>query len=82
MRIDQMSNNLNAMVATQMQVNESAQTIANVANAVGDPQNQEVSQDLIDAIVSQIPNTIAYSANANAIQTQQETSSMLLNIKA
>ncbi|PHO10893.1 MULTISPECIES: hypothetical protein [Malaciobacter] len=81
MRIDN-SMNLNAMVATQAQVTQNAQTIADVANVVADPQNQEVTQDLIDAITSQIPNTIAYSANANAIQTQNETSSMLLNIKA
>ncbi|AXH09813.1 hypothetical protein CP960_07610 [Malaciobacter halophilus] len=81
MRIDN-SMNLNAMVATQVQVADNAQTIANVANSIPDSQNQEVTQELIDAITSQIPNTIAYSANANAIETQNETSSMLLNIKA
>lgn len=75
-------NNLNALVSTQVQVSQNAQTIADVSNMVGDPQNQVVSQDLIDAIVSQIPNTIAYSANGKAIETQNEVSDMLLNLKA
>ncbi len=81
MRIDN-SVNLDAMIATQVQVSQNAQTIANVANAIGDPQLLEVSQELIDAITSQVPNIIAYSANANNIQMQNEVSSMMLNIKA
>lgn len=75
-------NNLDALVSTQVQVSQNAQTIADVANIVGDPQNQAVSQELIDAIVSQVPNTIAYSANGKAIETQNEVSDMLLNLKA
>ncbi|MBU0924541.1 hypothetical protein KKG81_06610 [bacterium] len=79
MRID---NNLNAMVSSQLQVNEMASNLAEVANIVGDPQIQEVTTDLIDSIVGQIPEVISYSANAKSIETQNATSDMLLNIKA
>ena len=79
MRID---NNLEGMLAAQMQINQSAQNLSEVANTVADPQFQEVTQDLIDSIVGQIPQTIAYEANAQGIQTQNEVSDILLNIKA
>lgn len=79
MRID---NNLDGMLAAQMQVNQVARNIADVANTVGDPELQEVSQDLINSLVEQIPNVIAYEANAQGIKTQNEVSDMLLNIKA
>lgn len=76
------NNNLTAMVAAQVQVNENAANIADVANIVGDPQNQEVTQDLIDSIVGQIPEVISYEANAQGIKTQQAVSDVLLNLKA
>lgn len=76
------NNNLNAMVASQMQVNEMASNLADVANIVGDPVNQEVTQDLIDSIVGQIPEVIAYEANAQGIVTEQAVADTLLNIKA
>jgi spore coat protein CotF len=79
MRID---NNLNAMVSSELQVNEMASNLAQVANTVGDPQIQEVTSDLIDSIVGQIPEVISYSANANSIKTQNAVSDILLNIKA
>jgi hypothetical protein len=79
MRID---NNLNAMVSSQLQVNEMASNLAEVANIVGEPELQEVTTDLIDSIVGQIPEIISYSANAKSIETQNATSDMLLNIKA
>jgi hypothetical protein len=79
MRID---NNLNAMVSSQLQVNEMATNLADVANVVGDPALQEVTKDLIDSIVGQIPEIISYKANAQSIETQNATSDMLLNIKA
>lgn len=79
MRID---NNLKAMVSSQLQVNEMASNLAEVANIVGDPKLQEVTTDLIDSIVGQIPEIISYSANAKSIETQNATSDMLLNIKA
>lgn len=79
MRID---NNLDGMLAAQMQVNQVSQNLANIANTVGDPQNQEVTQDLIDSIVGQIPEIVSYKANAQGIETQNAVSDILLNIKA
>lgn len=79
MRID---NNLNAMVSSQLQVDEMASNLADIANVVGDPAFQEVTANLIDSIVGQIPEVISYSANAKSIETQNAVSGMLLNIKA
>ena len=59
-----------------------ASNVAQVANTVGDPQIQEVTADLIDSIVGQIPEVISYQANAQSIETQNAVSDMLLNIKA
>lgn len=79
MRID---NNLNAMVSSELQINQMASNLAQVANTVGNPTLQEISSDLIDSIVGQIPEVISYSANANSIKTQNAVSDILLNIKA
>lgn len=79
MRID---NNLNAMVSSQLQIDEMASNLADIANVVGDPAFQEVTANLIDSIVGQIPEVISYSANAKSIETQNAVSDMLLNIKA
>ncbi len=79
MRID---NNLEGMLAAQMQVNQSAQNLAQVANVIGDPEFSEVTQDLIDSIVDQIPQVVSYEANAQGIELQNEVSNILLNIKA
>lgn len=79
MRID---NNLNSMIASELQINDMATNIARVANTVADPEFQEVSADLIDSIVGQIPEVISYSANAKSIEMQNAVSDMLLNIKA
>ncbi|NQY95232.1 MAG: hypothetical protein HRT43_13795, partial [Campylobacteraceae bacterium] len=45
-------------------------------------QNQEVTDDLINSIVEQIPTVIAYKANANAIETLNSVHDALLDIKA
>ncbi|PLY05358.1 MAG: hypothetical protein C0625_15130 [Arcobacter sp.] len=79
MRID---NNLNAMVASALQVDKLASNLADVANTVGDPEFQEVTQDLIDSIVGQIPEVISYKANAEGIETQNAVADVLLNLKA
>lgn len=79
MRID---NNLNAMLSSQLQISELASNLAKVSNVTGDPENQEVTSDLIDSIVGQIPEVISYSANAKSIETQNAVSDVLLNIKA
>ena len=75
-------NNLNAMIASELQVSQMASNVAQVANTVGDPQIQEVTADLIDSIVGQIPEVISYQANAQSIETQNAVSDMLLSIKA
>lgn len=76
------SNNLNSMNSSELQLNQIASNVAQVANTVGDPQLQEVSTDLIDSIVGQIQEVISYQANAQSVQTQNAVSDMLLNIKA
>ncbi|WP_419769748.1 MAG: hypothetical protein ACNI3C_10485 [Candidatus Marinarcus sp.] len=82
MQINNAMSSLNAMVAAQVQVDQSAQMIAQVSNAVASPETQGASQELIDAITSQLTATITYEANGNAIKTQNEISDILLNIKA
>lgn len=79
MRIE---NNLNAMLSSQLQVNQMATNLAQVSSSVGDSGFQEVTQDLIDSIVGQIPEVVSYQANAKGIETQNAVSDMLLNIKA
>lgn len=79
MRID---NNLNAMLSSELQISELASNLAEISNVIGDPQNQEVTSDLIDSIVGQIPEVISYSVNAKSIETQNAVSDVLLNIKA
>lgn len=76
------NNNLNSMLSSELQISNMASNIAEIANTVGDPKLQEVTADLIDSIVGQIPEVISYSANAKSIETQNAVSDMLLNIKA
>jgi flagellar hook protein FlgE len=76
------SNNLNALALNEKNLEQSAQTLALVSNTIADPQNQEVTQEVIDAIVGQIPTVIAYEANAKAIQTVNAVADTLLNLKA
>ena len=76
------NNNLNSMISSELQVNQMATNLAQVSNTVADPQLQEVTADLIDSIVGQIPKVISYEANAQSIKTQNAVSDMLLNIKA
>ena len=78
----QINNNLNAMTAQQLKLNEIAQNLATVSNVTGDTQNQEVTADLIKNITEQIPTVIGYEANANAIKTQNAVHDALLDIKA
>ena len=75
-------NNLNSMLSSELKLNEMATNVAQVANTIGDPEFQEVTADLIDSIVGQIPEVISYSANASSIKTQNAVSDILLNIKA
>ena len=75
-------NNISAMKYNELNLKQSAQTLAQVANTMGDPAHQEVTQEVIDAIVGQIPTVIAYEANAQAIQTVQAVTQTLLDLKA
>lgn len=76
------NNNLNSMLSSELQLNQMASNIAQVANTVGDSEFQEVAADLIGSIVGQIPEVISYQANAQGIQTQNAVSDVLLSIKA
>ena len=78
----EINNNLGAMASSQVQIANNANKLADVANALGDSEFQEVTTDLIDAIVNQIPEVISYKANAKGIETQNAVSDILLNIKA
>lgn len=76
------NNNLNAMLASELQIGQIATNLAQISDVIADPQLQEVTSDLIDSIVGQIPEVISYEANAQSIKTQNAVSDMLLNIKA
>ena len=76
------NNNLNSMLASELQISDLASKMTQIADVVADPQLQEVTADLIDSIVGQIPEVISYQANAQGVQTQNAVSDVLLNIKA
>ena len=76
------NNNLNSMLASELQISDLASKMTQIADVVADPQFQEVTGDLIDSIVGQIPEVISYQANAQGVQTQNAVSDVLLNIKA
>ncbi|MCT7516038.1 hypothetical protein [Aliarcobacter cryaerophilus] len=79
MRID---NNLNAMLGASLQIQEQASNIAQVANTTADPQFQDAAKDITSAMVEQIPEIIAYSANAKSIEIQAVAMEILLDLKA
>lgn len=75
-------NNLNAMLSVELQMNQIASNMSSVADVIGEPEFQEISQDFINSIIGQIPEVISYSANVKGIETQNAVSDMLLNMKA
>jgi len=79
MRID---NNLNAMLGASLQIQEQASNIAQVANTTADPQFQDAAKDITSAMVEQIPEIIACSANAKSIEIQAVAMERLLDLKA
>ena len=79
MRID---NNLNAMLGAGLQIQEQASNIAQVANTTADPQFQDAAKDITSAMVEQIPEIIAYSANAKSIEIQVAAMERILDLKA
>jgi len=83
----QINNSINAMNNLDLKLNGLAQDVASATsvtkpNEITTKQNQEVTPDLINAIVEQIPTVISYEANANAIKTQNAVHDALLDIKA
>jgi O6-methylguanine-DNA--protein-cysteine methyltransferase len=76
------NNNLNSMLASELQISDLASKMTQIADVVADPQFQEVTADLIDSIAGQIPEVISYQANAQGVQTQNAVADVLLNIKA
>ena len=76
MRID---NNLNAMLGASLQIQEQASNIAQVANTTADPQFQDAAKDITSAMVEQIPEIIAYSANAKSIEIQAVAMELMLS---
>ena len=79
MRID---NNLNAMLGASLQIQEQASNISQVANTTADPQFQDAAKDITSAMVEQIPEIIAYSANAKSIEIQAAAMERILDLKA
>ena len=82
-------NNLNSMMNSELKLNDMASNIAKISTSNPNlniqnqnSQNQEVSDDLINSIIGQIPEVISYSANAKSVETQNAVSDSLLNIKA
>ncbi len=78
----QVDNHLGSMLASQMQVSQSASNIARAANAIGDPEFSEAAQDIVSSMVEQIPQVIAYEVNAQGIKMQEAALGTLLDIKA
>ena len=76
------NNNLNSMLASELQISDLASKMTQIVDVVADPQLHEVTADLIDSIVGQIPEVISYQANAQGVQTQNAVLDALLNIKA
>ncbi len=74
--------NLNSMVSSELKINQLASNLSTVAASVGDPQFQQSTEDFTNSIVDQIPEIIAYTANAKGIEVQNATADTLLNIKA
>ncbi|OCL96085.1 hypothetical protein [Aliarcobacter thereius] len=79
MRID---NNLNAMLSASLQIQEQASNIAQVANVTAQPEFQEADSDIVSSMIEQIPEVIAYSANAKSIEVQKVFMQRLLDLKA
>ena len=76
------TNNLSSMLTSEMKINQMASNLSTVASSLGDAEFQEFAADFTDSIVGQIPEIIAYTANAKGIEVQNATADTLLNIKA
>lgn len=84
MQVSSNSTNLNAMTQAQTQMGKLAQDVNEASNPakLSDPQNNEVTPDLLKAITEQIPTQIAYEASGEAIKVENAVQDTLLNIRA
>ncbi len=78
----EINSHINSMLSSQMQINQSASNLAQVADAIGDPEFSEATQDIVDAMLEQVPEVIAYEANAKGIEMQGAALDTLLNLYA
>ncbi len=76
------TNNLSSMLTSEMKINQMASNLSTVASSLGDAEFQEFAADFTDSIVGQIPEIIAYTANAKGIEVQSAALQSLLDIKA
>ncbi len=76
------NSNLSGMLAAQMQINETTHNLSTIAQAVGDPEHMEATENIVNTMTEQIPQIIAYEMNAKGIQIQEATINTLLNLKA
>lgn len=79
MRIDSL--NTNAMLQNLQQINASTEAITKLSLADNITDNSVVTDNLIENIAGQIPNEIAYKANAQVISVQNAVADSLINIK-
>jgi hypothetical protein len=80
MRVDNL--NTNAMLQNLQQINASTEAITKLSLSDNITKNSTVTDSLIENIVGQIPNEIAYKANAKTIEVQNAVADSLINIKA
>lgn len=80
MRIDNL--NTNAMIQNLQQINASTEAITKLSLADNITDNTTVTDNLIESIAGQIPNEIAYKANAKTIEIQNAVADSLINLKA
>ncbi|QOG11750.1 hypothetical protein [Arcobacter sp. FWKO B] len=80
MRIDNI--NTNAMLQNIQQLNASTEAITKLSLADNITDTTVVTDNLIESIVGQIPNEIAYKANAKSIEVLNAVADSLINIKA
>jgi len=78
----QINNSVNALNNLDLKLNALAQNVASISTTQDETKPQEVTDDLINSIIEQESTVIAYKANGNAIETQNEVHDALLNIKA
>jgi hypothetical protein len=80
MRVDNL--NTNAMLQNLQQLNASTEAITKLSLSDNITKDLTVTDSLIENIAGQIPNEIAYKANAKTIEVQNAVADSLINIIA